>query len=152
MRVVDWKDKLGELDLLMELSIDKPLPYPLDGVVRVYQASNDTLVQMLVVDGEEKITVVELEGKPRVDFVLDIIEREGAEVLVSNAYIDRAVETRGAFDGKARLEAYDLPSARRALSIMTLTVSDDVLDELHEALVKAGSTAYPLSDRDSRSN
>ena len=152
MRAVDWKDKLGELDRLMELTIDKPLPYPLDGVVSVYQASSDTLIQMLVVDGEEKITVVELEGKPRVEFVLDIIEREGAEVLVSDAYIDRAVETRGVFDGKARLEAYQLPSARRALSIMTLMASDDILDELHEALVKSGSTAYPLSDRDSRAN
>jgi hypothetical protein len=93
-----------------------------------------------------------LEGEPRVDFVLDIIEREGAEVLVSNAYIDHAVETRGAFDGKARLEAYELPSARRALSIMTLTLSDEMLNELHEALVKAGSKFYPLSERDSRSN
>lgn len=79
----------------MELTIDKPLPSPIDGVVSVYQASSDTLIQVLVVDGEEEITVVELEGKPRVDFVLDIIEREGAEVLVSDAYIDRAVETRG---------------------------------------------------------
>ena len=114
VRVVDWKDKLGELNLLMELTIDKPLPYPLDGIVSVYQASSDILIQVAVVDGEEKITVVELEGKPRVEFVLDIIEREGAEVLVSDAYIDRAVETRGAFDGMARLEAYQLPSARRA--------------------------------------
>lgn len=128
MRAVDWKDKLEELDLLIELTIDKPLPYPLDGVVSVYQASSDTLIQKLVVDGEEKITVVELEGKPRVEFVLDIIEREGAEVLVSDAYIDRAVETRGAFEGKARLEAYQLhaspnrPVHRPLVSLLVVLV------------------------------
>lgn len=145
MKITPVKDLPAEQQPLLELTVDKPLPHPLDGKVSVYEETPASLIQVLVVDGVEEVSLITLDGEARVTYLLDIIEREGAEVLVANAYIDYEVETYGMFRGSARLAAYRTPAAERAMAQLSLTMNEEVLHELHNALTASGSVAYPLN-------
>lgn len=137
-----------EFELLLELTIERPLPRPLDGKVSVYQSSPNSLIQVLVVDGVDEVTLIDLDGEQRVRYLLDIITRDGAEVLVANAYIDYEVEEYGMFRGSARITAYQTPAAKRAQAELSLELSEEILIELHTALTESGADAYPLNPAD----
>jgi hypothetical protein len=133
---------------LMELVFDRPLPHPERAVARIYELSSHMLLQQVCNDEEQsEFRIVDLNGQSSWEFIYTRVIHDGLEALVSSQFIDRALGRFGIVAGPIRIEAYQLPGVETLCEFNTLTLSDEVLDQIHQRLMETANIRYPLTSR-----